>query len=167
MATSKPRISVYLDPEIFVRLKLDSNRPGKTFSGIVEDALTLWYSEDREHAQNNPVLRRLDRLSRRDESHTRKLAVMSDAFALFVRYFLTVIPQVPKERRVAANDEGALRYERFIENLRIAISESPRGLLGSIEDIFSDESVYFTRGELERLHEPAPPRASKSEASDV
>ena len=154
MATAKPKLTVYLAPEVFLRLKLDACRPGNTYSQLVERALTLWYSEEREHAQNNPLLRRMDRMNRADEVHTRKLAVMSDALGLFIQYFLTLIPEIPEERRETASDLGALRFKRFVEDLASVRSESQRGVLAKAEDILADASAFFTAEDLERLDRP-------------
>ncbi|WP_298916515.1 hypothetical protein [uncultured Algimonas sp.] len=156
MATSKPKLTVYLEPDIFLRLKLDACRPGNTYSHLVEQALTLWYSEDREHAQNNPLLRRMDRMNRADEVHTRKLAVMSDALGLFIQYFLTLIPEIPEERRDTASDLGAARFKRFVEDLASVRSDSRRGVLAKAEDILADVSAFFTEEDLERLNRPLP-----------
>ena len=156
MATSKPKLTVYLDPEVFLRLKLDACRPGNTYSQLVQQALTLWYSEDREHAQNNPLLRRMDRINRADEVHTRKLAVMSDALGLFIQYFLTLIPEIPEERRETASDLGAARFNRFVDDLASIRSDSRRGVLAKAEDILADVSAFFTQKDLERLSQPLP-----------
>ena len=164
MANSKRKVTVYLEPDVFLRLKLDACRPGSTYSQCVEKALTLWYSEDREHAQNNPLLRRMDRMNRADEVHTRKLAVMSDALGLFIQYFLTLIPEIPEERRETASDLGAARFKRFVDDLASVRSDSQRGVLAKAEDILADVSAFFTKEDLERLNRPLP---QKRHASSV
>ncbi|MEM7668949.1 MAG: hypothetical protein AAF317_07320 [Pseudomonadota bacterium] len=164
MATNKKRLVVYLTHPVFRHLELDTSRPGITYSGVVEQALTLWYSEDRVHAQNNPLLRRLDRMSRADEVHTRKLAVLSDAMGLFIQYFLTLIPEIPEARRDAASSIGAVRYKRFLEDLVTVRSDSSRGVLAQAEDVLADASAFFTKEQLDQLHQPAP---NSSDASST
>lgn len=165
MATLKPKLTVYLTPDVFSRLKLDACRPGVTYSQLVEQALTLWYSEDRIHAQNNPLLRRMDRMNRADEVHTRKLAVVSDALGLFIQYFLTLIPEIPDDRRETASDLGVTRFKRFIDDLSAVRGDSQRGVLAKAEDIMADASEFFTQEDLERLHQPSP--AQSPVASDL
>ncbi|GLQ23855.1 hypothetical protein GCM10007853_17290 [Algimonas ampicilliniresistens] len=159
MVTAKPKVTVYLSDKIFLRLKLDASRPGMSYSEIAEQALTLWYSEDRVHEQNNPLLRRMDRMNRADEVHTRKLAVVSDALGLFIQYFLTLIPEIPSDRRETASDLGILRFNRFIEDLTTVRSDSTRGILARAEDVMADISSFFTKEQLETMNAPAPERS--------
>ena len=162
MVTSKPRLCIYLPHQLHARLKLEVSRPGASYSEVISQALELWFSEDRIHAQNNPLLRRLDRMTRADEVHTRKLAVMSDALGLFVQYFLTLIPEIPEERRESASDLGVVRFNRFIENLSEVRADSRRGVLARAEDVLADVSAFFTKEQLASLHSPAVGNASQS-----
>lgn len=156
MTTSRPRIRPYLDHDIHARLVLAAKYPKTTVSNIVNDALRFWLSDEREEKRFSAVVRRLDRMSRMGELHSQKLTVQNEALALFVRYFLTVIPQVSEEKRSAAKAQGAVRFEGYLKALREVLSEGSSGLLVSLQDILVEESVFFTADELDRLHEPLP-----------
>jgi hypothetical protein len=86
-------------------------------SAIVAAALASWLSprtgEEREVAAG----KRLDRLSRQLERLERDQAILIEAVALFVRYFLTVSTPVPEAHREAARAQGRARFEEFVEQL--------------------------------------------------
>jgi hypothetical protein len=144
---------------------LAAKYPKTNVSDIVNDALRFWLSDEREEKRFSAVVRRLDRMSRLGELHSQKLAVQNEALALFVRYFLTVIPQVSEEKREAAKAQGAIRFEGYLKALREVLSEGSSGLLVSLQDILVEESDFFTADELDRLHEPLPADVPTEEAT--
>ena len=52
-------------------------------------------------------------MTRQTEMSKQKANVMSEAFALFVRYYLTITPQIPAAQREAANAPGEDRFGRY------------------------------------------------------
>ena len=90
--------------------------------------------------------------------------VMLEAHGLLVRHILTTIPPLPEEEKPAAKIDGARRYELYREMLRQLLSENAQGFLGSLEDLVTGESQFFTHEELELLNKPAPARPAKEEA---
>ncbi|MEL6362463.1 MAG: CopG family transcriptional regulator [Pseudomonadota bacterium] len=158
MPSTKPRIWTYIDDENHVRLIAMAKKPGRNTSSVVNDALTAYFAGEHEVKRDAALIRRLDRMTRASEILKRNQIIAAEAFALFVRYFLTVIPPVPDADKKAAGAQGAARFERFIESLQTILADGDRVLFTALEDVMTDDSAYFTKDELMRLHEAAPDR---------
>ena len=50
------------------------------------------------------------------------------------------------------------RFERFIESLQTVLADGETVIFAALQDVMSDESAFFTKDELMRLHDPAPER---------
>ena len=144
MPSTKPRIWSYIDPINHVRLKALAKRPGSNESQIVNDALTAFFMGEREVKRDAALIRRLDRMTRQAESLNRSQVITAEAFALFVRYFLTVIPPVPDADKRAAQAQGAARFERFIESLQTVLEDGETVIFAALQDVMSDKSAFFT-----------------------
>ena len=166
MATNKQMVRGYVGDHVYRKLRLAVSRPGVTFSKTINDALDHWLSKERTDNQMGALIRRLDRMTRNQDRIINQQVVMLESQGLFVRLFLTNIPQLPDEEKPAAKIEGARRYELYREMLKQLLSESSRGFLGPLEDIVTGESQFFTHEELELLHKPAPARPGNQEAEN-
>lgn len=158
MPSSKPRLAIYFDEDNFTRLEVMAQRPNANRSDIVNKALAAFFMNEHEVKRDAALIRRLDRMTRQSEVLKRNQIVSTEAFALFVRYFLTVIPPVPDTDKKSAQAQGAVRFERYIESLQTVLADGDRVLFTAMEDILSDSSAFFTEDDLKRLHEPAPKR---------
>lgn len=156
MPSKRPRIRPYLDEDIYVLLRAAAERPGCTESGIVNDALAAHFKG--EHAQSfmNALLRRLDQMTRILETSKRDHIVHAEAFGLFMRYFLTVIPPVGPKDKEAAQAEGHSRFETYLESLRTILADGDPILMSAMDDVRFDESAFFSTEELKLLHEARP-----------
>jgi hypothetical protein len=114
---NQARLNLFIQPDHARRLATLAARKGVSKSAIVAAALASWLSprtgEEREVAAG----KRLDRLSRQLERLERDQAILIEAVALFVRYFLTVSTPVPEAHREAARAQGRARFEEFVEQL--------------------------------------------------
>lgn len=167
MASTNPRIHPYLKPEVFARLQAAKLKPGRSESDIVNQALAAFFSHEHDDKRDAALIRRLDRVSRQIEGLERKQIIATEAFALFVRYFLTVIPQVAEADKKAAQAEGHARFETYLKSLQSILADGEPILFNRIEDRLAEASAFFTADELARLHEPAPERPSKKEDASV
>lgn len=156
MPSTKPRIWIYIDPDNHSRLVVEAKKPGRNTSEIVDTALKAYFAGEHEVKRDAALIRRLDRMTRQSETLKRNQIISAEAFALFVRYFLTVIPPVPDKDKAAASAQGSVRFERFIESLQTVLADGDKVLFSAMEDIMTDETAYFTKDELMKLHEPAP-----------
>ncbi|PCI53380.1 MAG: CopG family transcriptional regulator [Alphaproteobacteria bacterium] len=165
----KPRIHPYITQDNYVRLRALGKCPGRYESEIVDKALAAFFSNEVDDKRDAALIRRLDRMTRQMEGLKRKQIINAEAFALYVRYFLTVIPAVPNQDKDAARSQGAVRFENYLQSLKRVLEDGERVLFTALEDVVVDESAYFTKEELMRMHIPQPKKNAdrKSQKAEV
>jgi len=156
MTSALKRIHAYTPDHLHKRLEIACSHPKVSRSEIINKALELYLSEESEAARNNPLLRRLDQMTRQSEKLRQRLVVLSEGHALFVRYFLTSVPPAPEPKRQAARAEGAVRFEEYRKALETILSDKNAHLFNGIEDVFLAENDFFTDEELDALDIPSP-----------
>lgn len=169
MPSKNPRIHPYICEDNYVRLRALAARPGHNESELVDRALAAFFSHEMDDRRDAAIIRRLDRMTRQTEVLKRNQIVSAEAFALFMRYFLTVIPPVPEADKSAAQAQGAGRFEKYLESLQAVLADGESVLFSALDDIMADESAFFTKDELMQLHQPAPdrPATKAAETTDV
>ncbi|MGD9471238.1 MAG: CopG family transcriptional regulator [Novosphingobium sp.] len=88
-----------------------------TQASIVEAAIASFLSPDGSERMEAAVTRRLDRLTKQNERLEFQVEVTNEAFALFVRFWLTANPPMPDSALSAAQAQGKQRYEGFVQAL--------------------------------------------------
>lgn len=167
MPSTNPRIHPYISQDCYVRLQALAKCPNRNESEIVDKALAAFFSREHEDKRDGALIRRLDRMTRQMESLARKQIISAEAFALFMRYFLTVIPPVNEGDKRAAQAKGQDRFLTYLESLKTVLEDGDRVLFTAVEDIMVDESAFFTEEELKRLHQPKPSRPEKRGATNA
>jgi len=122
----KPRLTVYLDPEVLARLTERAARKTQPKSLVAEAAITSFLTPDDADQREAAFARRLDLLTRQVERLERDLTIAVEALALFIRFWLTVTPPLPESARTAAQAKGRERFDSFLETLgrRLAKGQS-------------------------------------------
>lgn len=156
MTSALKRIHAYTPDHLHKRLEIACSHPKVSRSEVINKALELYLSAESEAARNNPLLRRLDQMTRQIEKLRQRLVVLSEGHALFVRYFLTSVPPAPEPKRQAARAEGAVRFEEYRKALETILSDKNAHLFNGIEDVFLAENDFFTDEELDALDIPSP-----------
>lgn len=156
MTSALKRIHAYTPDHLHKRLEIACSHPKVSKSEVINKALELYLSAESEAARNNPLLRRLDQMTRQIEKLRQRLVVLSEGHALFVRYFLTSVPPAPEPKRQAARAEGAVRFEEYRKALETILSDKNAHLFNGIEDVFLAENDFFTDEELDALDIPSP-----------
>lgn len=156
MPSTKPRIRAYISVDNHTKLQIFAKKPGSCESKIVDDALAAFFAGEHEVKRDAALIRRLDRMTRQTEVLKRNQIIASEAFALFVRYFLTVIPPVPEADKPAASAQGMARFERYIQSLQTVLADGETILFAALEDVMADDTAFFTKEELMQLHRPKP-----------
>ena len=113
----RTRMHVYFPPELLRQLIDLADRKRLSRSSIVEAAVTSFLSPDGADRTEAAFTRRLDRLSRQIQRLECDLSIATETLALFVRFWLTVTPQLPADARAAAQAKGRERFEGFVEAL--------------------------------------------------
>ncbi|MCD4514295.1 ribbon-helix-helix protein, CopG family [Brucella pseudogrignonensis] len=122
----KQRLSVYLDPDLKRRLADLAERRGQSSSLIAEAAIASFISPDADERKEAAIGKRLDRIDRSIQRLERDIGINNEAFALFVRSWLTSTAPLPENAKAAAYAKGGERYDKFLDALgrRLASGQS-------------------------------------------
>lgn len=113
----RTRLNVYFPPELLRQLIDLADRKRLSRSSIVEAAVTSFLSPDGADRAEAAFTRRLDRMSRQIQRLERDVSIATETLALFIRFWLTVTPQLPADAQAAAQAKGRERFEGFVEAL--------------------------------------------------
>lgn len=115
-----------LDAEL-VRLVADRARQRRvTRTEVVEAALASLLSADHEERLEAVFTKRIDKLARGVDRLEWNLDLSNEAFALFVRFWLTSTAPLPDTALPAAQATGKKRWEGFVESLSKRMEGGPR-----------------------------------------
>ena len=131
----KMRLNCYFSADLYDGLDALAHRKGLHKSSIVEAAVASFLSPDAADQREAAFTRRLDRLSRQVERLERDLGISVEALALFVRFWLSVSPQIPEAAKEAARAKGSERYAGFVETLGRRVQKGQTLLREISEDI--------------------------------
>ena len=129
----RTRMNVYFPPELLRQLIDLADRKRLSRSSIVEAAVASFLSPDGADRTEAAFTRRLDRLSRQIQRLERDLSISTETLALFVRFWLSVTPQLSPDAQAAAQAKGRERFEGFVEALGRRLAQG-RSLLRDIPD---------------------------------
>jgi hypothetical protein len=113
----KYRLSVYLDPALLTQLNELADRQRQPKSLVAEAAIASFLTPDDSDRREAAFTRRLDRLTRQVERLERDLTISVEAIALFVQYWLTLIPTLPETAQAAAQAKGRERFALYVQTL--------------------------------------------------
>lgn len=134
------RLNVYFPPELARQVGELAIRRRLSRSAIVEAAVASYLSPDGANRLEAALARRLDRLSRQTQRLERNTGLTTEALTLFVRFWLSVTPQLPDDEQAAAQVKGRKRYEGFVQTLGRRFA-SGKSLLDDIsEDVGGDRT---------------------------
>jgi hypothetical protein len=122
----KVRMTVHFEPATLKAVDELAARKGLTKSTVIEAAVASQLSPDGPDRLEAALTRRLDRINRQMERLQRDVAISAEAFALFVRFWLTVTPPLPDGAQAVAQAKARERYEEFVAVLgrRLAKGQS-------------------------------------------
>lgn len=122
----KARLSVYLDPDLMRLLADFADRRGQSRSLIAEAAIASFLSPDADERQEAALAKRLDRIDRNLQRLERDMGIANEAFAVFIRAWLTATAPLPETAQAAARAKGGERYDKFMEALGRRLAKGPR-----------------------------------------
>ncbi|MBC8719974.1 MULTISPECIES: CopG family transcriptional regulator [Brucella/Ochrobactrum group] len=122
----KQRLSVYLDPGLKRRLTDFAERRGQSDSLIAEAAIASFLSPDADERKEAAIGKRLDRIDRSIQRLERDVGIVNEAFALFIRFWLTSTASLPDTVQAAARAKGGERYDKFLVALGRRLANGPR-----------------------------------------
>ncbi|WP_454918764.1 CopG family transcriptional regulator [Xanthobacter sediminis] len=103
-----------------------ADRRGQSRSLVAEAAIASFLSPDADERQEAALTKRLDRIDRNIQRLERDVDITNEAFALFIRSWLTSTAPLPEAAQAAARAKGGERYDRFMEALGRRLAKGPR-----------------------------------------
>ncbi|MEZ5688137.1 MAG: CopG family transcriptional regulator [Caenibius sp.] len=105
-------------PSDLSRLLADyARRKRVSQASVVEAAIASFLSPDGSERMEAAFSRRLDRISRQMEKLDYHVEVGNETVALFVRFWLGVMPSLPDDNSAAAKSAGERRFQNFVDAL--------------------------------------------------
>lgn len=125
-ADRKKRLSVYLDADVKHLLADFADRREQSKSLIAAAAIASFLSPDADERQEAAIVKRLDRIDRDIQRLERDISIANEAFAIFMRSWLTSTASLPETAQAAATRaKGGERYDRFLEVLGRRLAKGP------------------------------------------
>ncbi|MBN9586069.1 MAG: CopG family transcriptional regulator [Afipia sp. 62-7] len=122
----KRRLSIYLEPGLSDRLADHAGRREQSRSTIAEAAIASFLSPDADERREAALAKRLDRIDRNLQRLERDIGIANEAFAIFIRSWLTSTASLSEAAQAAAHAKGGERYDRFLEALGRRLAKGPR-----------------------------------------
>ncbi|GAB1714995.1 MAG: CopG family transcriptional regulator [Nitrobacter sp.] len=122
----KKRLSVYLDPDLMLLLADFADRREQSRSIIAEAAIASFLSPDADERQEAAIAKRLDRIDRNIQRLERDVGIANEAFAIFIRFWLTSTAPLADAAQAAARAKGGERYDKFLEALGRRLAKGPK-----------------------------------------
>jgi predicted transcriptional regulator len=124
-ADRKKRLSVYLDPDLMHMLADFADRREQSRSLVAEAAIASFLSPDADERQEAAIVKRLDRIDRNIQRLERDIGIANEAFAIFMRSWLTSTASLPEGAESAARAKGGERYDKFLDALGRRLAKGP------------------------------------------
>ena len=122
----RDRMNVYFPPEMLRQIADLADRKKLSRSAIVEAAVASFLSPDADERQEAAIAKRLDRIDRTIQRLERDIGIANEAFAIFIRSWLTSTAAPPDTAQPAARAKGGERYDKFLEALGRRLAKGPR-----------------------------------------
>ncbi len=122
----KKRLSVYLDAELMRLLADFADRREQSRSIVAEAAIASFLSPDADERQEAAIAKRLDRIDRNIQRLERDIGIANEAFAIFIRSWLTSTASLPDAAQASTRAKGGERYDRFLEALGRRLAKGPK-----------------------------------------
>ena len=160
---SKIKVTVYLSRLVVDRLNLACKDPTKNKSKLTEKALNILLDSERDLSHDAVLVRKLDSIGRQVAIFDRHQHVVLESLGLFLRYYLTVTPPLPKAEQDPARAMGHQRFEFFIAQLAKRLAGSQTLVSEVMEKVSANDPDLFMRDIDERAF--AGPNTSQPSSS--
>jgi hypothetical protein len=168
---SRFRLTAYVSDPVAERLAIACKRKGANRSKIVDRALDRFLSGDGSQGNDASLQRRLDVMSKQQERTERNIAVLLETLGLFVRYYLTVTPPLPKSEQDPARSLGNQRFEFFVSQIGKRLAAGQSTVRDVMERIAANDPDLFARDLDEQvpdgfvIHQQSPTKPTSQSSS--
>jgi hypothetical protein len=142
---SRFRLTAYVSDSVAERLAMASKRKGFNRSKIVDRALDRFLAGDGSQGNDQSLQRRLDNMSKQQARTERNIAVLLETLGLFVRYYLTVTPPLPKSEQDPARSLGNQRFEVFVAQIGKRLAAGQSTVRDVMERVAANDPDLFER----------------------
>jgi hypothetical protein len=132
----KKRYTIYLSKTVADRFDAVARVIGAK-SALVEKALDRQLDPDRIQKHDEALLRRMDGVVKGFADVQRDVAIATETLSLYVRYFLTITPPVPKIDQEAARALGRERFQVFVAQVGRRLASDHRLITEVLESILA------------------------------
>jgi hypothetical protein len=120
----KPRrLNIRVTDKMARQLEREARLHGVTMTAIIETALARYLDNPMTDPSEALVLRRLDRIDRRQGTLERDLAISVKTLQHYILYWLTLTEPLPEGERDAAHALGQRRYDYFAAQVAREIAQ--------------------------------------------
>jgi hypothetical protein len=142
---SRFRLTSYVSDSVAERLAIAAKRKGFNRSKIVDRALDRFLAGEGSQGNDGLMQRRLDVMSKQQERTERNIAILLETMGLFVRYYLTVTPPLPKSEQDPARSLGNQRFEVFVGQIGKRLATGQSTVRDVMERVAANDPDLFTR----------------------
>jgi predicted transcriptional regulator len=140
-AGKKLRLSIYLEPDLMRSLADFADRREQSRSMIAEASIASFLSPDADERREAAISTRLDRIDRNIQRLERDIGIANEAFAIFIRSWLTSTASLPETAQAAARAKGGERYDKFLEALGRRLAKGPKLQREIPEDVGTSDNL--------------------------
>ena len=141
-----PRLTIYLKNSVADQLEFASARPGTSKSSLVNAALEQFLKRERDEIGDAGLMRRFDRSAEQFAEFELSQMVLLETLTLFIRYFLSVTPPLPKSEQESLRLLGNQRFEAFLSQMGKRLAGSTSALDEVMARVISNDPDFLSRG---------------------
>tara|TARA_R110000787_G_scaffold237879_1_gene344202 strand:+ start:321 stop:734 length:414 start_codon:yes stop_codon:yes gene_type:complete len=113
----KPRVNLRLDAQLLAILEDVALEYQTTKTAVLEDALRHYFSEERDYALEDRVMKRMDSFEKRMGRLEWKTNLSVEIMSHYMHYWLTRTDPIPESHRDAAAALGFRRFNYFMDQV--------------------------------------------------
>ena len=113
----KPRVNLRLDAQLLAILEDVALEHQTTKTAVLEDALRHYFSEERDYALEDRVMKRMDNFEKRMGRLEWKTNLSIEIMSHYMHYWLTRTDPIPESHRDAAAALGFRRFNYFMDQV--------------------------------------------------
>ena len=121
------RLNIRVTEKMTKKLEREARLHGVTMTAIIEAALERYFDPVNAEPPEALILRRLDRIDRRQGALERDLAISLETLQHYVLYWLTLTEPIPEGDRDAAHALGRRRMDYFLAQVARKARLNPGG----------------------------------------
>ncbi len=141
MKQPKPKLNVRVRQETVDLLARHPRRAGVSRGAVVDAAILTYCSPER---GEDLVLQRLDQTHKRLDRFERDQRVLAEMIGLYVRYYLSVTPQLSEDAQRLARQTGGKRFDQFVARVTERVAGGGGAVADIVQAIEVGEADFFT-----------------------